>query len=260
MSWSGSMADREGRLKPGPHSSTTGPRRRSPSRTRGTARPAETPNWDWYMGIRLPSNWPRSLALIAGLLPVLLLSGGTALAQVLPYDEEEAQAIDRSLMCPVCPAETIDQAQVELARQMRGVVREMLSHGSSRAKILDFFVDRYGPGVLAAPPKSGVNLLAWILPVAGVVAALVGALAILRSMAAGGGGKPAAGPSPEDGLEPFLETVDRDLGLLNGEGPSGRRPASMMSESGGETQVASNPGAGGVRPLRGEDSQPEGER
>jgi cytochrome c-type biogenesis protein CcmH len=208
------------------------------------------------MGIRLPSNWPRSLALVVGLLPVLLLGAGAVLAQDLPYDEEEAQAIDRSLMCPVCPAETIDQAQVELARQMRGVVREMLADGSGRAEILDFFVDRYGPGVLAAPPKSGVNLLAWILPVAGVAAALFGALAILRSMTAGVGGKPVAGPSLEDGLEPYLETVDRDLALLDAEGPSGRRPASMTPESDGETRGGSNPDAG-VEPLRGEEPRRE---
>ncbi len=192
------------------------------------------------MGIRSPSTWPRSLVLVLWLLPVLLLSGGAALAQDLPYDEEEAQSIDRSLMCPVCPAETIDQAQVELARQMRGVVRDMLAQGFSRAEILDFFADRYGPGVLAAPPKSGVNLLAWILPVAGIVAALVGALAILRSMTAGGGGQPATGAPLEDGLEPYLEAIDRDLSL-----------------PGGETHGKSDPGAGGVEPIRGEYFQRE---
>ena len=192
---------------------------------------------------RLPSRWTRSLLFALWLVLALLLGGGSALAQGpdLLYDEAEAQAIDRSLMCPVCPAETIDQAQVELARQMRGVVRDMLAQGASRDEVLDFFVERYGPGVLAAPPKSGVNLLAWILPVAGIVAALVGALAILRSMTAGGGGQPATGAPLEDGLEPYLEAIDRDLSLL-----------------GGEARGASNPGAGGVGPIRGEDLQREG--
>ena len=69
-----------------------------------------------------------ALSLIAG----LLLGSGNAWGQTpeaisgsgqdLPYDEAEAQSIDRMLMCPVCPAETIDQAQVELARQMRRLV------------------------------------------------------------------------------------------------------------------------------------------
>ncbi len=60
------------------------------------------------------------------------------------YDVKEAQRIDRMLMCPVCPAETIDQAQVEISRQMRRVVREMLAEGASQDQILQFFVDRYG--------------------------------------------------------------------------------------------------------------------
>ena len=59
------------------------------------------------------------------------------------------------LMCPVCPAETIDQAQVEISFQMRAVVREMLAEGRTREEILDYFVDRYGADILAAPPKVG---------------------------------------------------------------------------------------------------------
>ena len=56
-----------------------------------------------------------------------------------PSLEERAQSIDKSLICPVCPGETIDQAQVQLAHQMRDVVRENLAEGWSRERILDFF-------------------------------------------------------------------------------------------------------------------------
>ncbi len=98
------------------------------------------------------------------------------------FSESEAQGIDRMIMCPVCPAETIDQAQVEISFQMRALVREMLVDGKSRGEILDFFVARYGADILASPPKSGVNLLAWILPIVGVAVALVGADFVIRSM------------------------------------------------------------------------------
>ena len=139
------------------------------------------------------------------------------------YDEAEALAIDRMLMCPVCPAETIDQAQVELARQMRQLVREMLSQGGSRDEILDFFVGNYGTGVLAAPPKSGFNLLAWVLPATAVLAALAAGLLVIRSMTARGAESTVAAPGPEEDLAPYLEAVDRDLGLDLGllEGPGG---------------------------------------
>ena len=36
--------------------------------------------------------------------------------QVLTYDEAEAYNIAGLIMCPVCPAETIDQAQVPLGK------------------------------------------------------------------------------------------------------------------------------------------------
>jgi cytochrome c-type biogenesis protein CcmH len=141
--------------------------------------------------------------------------------------EREAQAIDRMIMCPVCPAETIDQAQVEISFQMRSVIREMLAEGRTREEILDYFVDRYGPDILAAPPKSGANLLAWILPIAGVAAGLVAVFLVIRSMTGRRGPVTAAGtagarPAEQDAqqpddtvpsreMAPYLEIADRLL-------------------------------------------------
>ena len=188
------------------------------------------------------------------LLAVLLLAGGTAQAQSpdqeLPYDEEEAQSIDRMLICPVCPAETIDQAQVELSKQMRRIVREMLAQGANRNEILDFFVDRYGPQVLAAPPKSGVNLLAWILPVAGVLAALVAVFAIIRSMASNGAREMATEPALDDDLDPYLEAIDRELALSEDTDIRTNRDqvGLGLTETDEGGHGASTPGVGGVEP------------
>ena len=139
--------------------------------------------------------------------------------------EREAQAIDKMLMCPVCPAETIDQAQVEISFQMRAVVRELLAEGRTRQEVLDYFVDRYGADILAAPPKSGSNLVAWILPIVGVAAGLVGVFFVIRSMT--GSQRRAAEPAPagatasevpqpstaadDPDLSPYLEIADRLL-------------------------------------------------
>ncbi len=154
------------------------------------------------------------------LLAALLLSAAAVQAQESEpdsgYDEEEALSIDRMLICPVCPAETIDQAQVELSRQMRRIVREMLAQGASREEILDFFVERYGPEVLAAPPRSGFNLLAWVIPAAGVLAGVVAVPLIIWSMARRGRPMAAGEPPLEEGLEPYLQAVDRDLAESEG--------------------------------------------
>jgi cytochrome c-type biogenesis protein CcmH len=152
----------------------------------------------------------------------------------LVYDEAKAHSIDQMIMCPVCPAETIDQAQVPVARQMRQVVRQMLSEGHTRDEILDFFAQRYGPDILAAPPKSGFNLLAWLIPVAAVVGALTAGVLVLRAMSSrkpdGSPSGPATSPS-DPGLEEYLDVVDRELALDQPDRPnekaSGLAPVSV---------------------------------
>ena len=132
------------------------------------------------------------------------------------YSESQAQGIDRMIMCPVCPAETIDQAQVEISFQMRAVVREMLADGKERDEILDFFVERYGKDILAAPPKTGANLVAWLAPVGGFGAGLVAVFLIIRSMSRQRSALVTAQPIQDAGLIPYLQLVDRHLDLTRG--------------------------------------------
>ena len=149
-----------------------------------------------------------------------ILFAGVAAAQSgetgASYDEAKAQEIDRMLMCPVCPAQTIDQTEVPLAKQMRAQVRELLASGATRDEVLAWFSapERYGPSVLAEPPRSGFYLIAWIVPGVVVVAALAGGLLTLRAMR----GRRAnddenTEPGDGDGLQPYLAAVDRDLAL-----------------------------------------------
>ena len=180
------------------------------------------------LALRFPAlALPLSLLLLALLLGAFFVPRPAAAQTPPPFSEAEAQSIDQMLMCPVCPAETIDQAQVEISFQMRAVVRQLLAEGQSRDAILAFFVERYGPDILAAPPKSGVNLVAWILPAVGVLAGVGGLYFIIRAMtrrpppggqpipatagAAPGAFPPAADTAPPADLQPYLPMVDRQL-------------------------------------------------
>ena len=195
------------------------------------------PGWGRFMYVpaSFKFHFPRVTLPIALVISVFVLWVGVAYAQspdpgstdprIPAYDEEEAQRIDGMLMCPVCPAETIGQAQVEISRQMRRLVREKLSQGASRQEILDFFEERYGTDILAAPPKSGVNLVAWVVPVLGMLGALVAGLLVIRSMARQGAGEAVNETAMDEDLAPYLEMIDRDLGLDDAgvPGPPGNR-------------------------------------
>ena len=134
------------------------------------------------------------------------------------YDEAEAQAIDRMLMCPVCPAQTIDQTEVTLAQQMRAQVRELLAGGASRAETLDWFRGRYGPGIVAEPPRSGFNLIAWLAPGAVVIIGLAGGVLALRAMrrpagaGVSGGGNIPSGAGGNAGAGSTLSGAGSDAG------------------------------------------------
>jgi cytochrome c-type biogenesis protein CcmH len=94
--------------------------------------------------------------------------------------EDLTYDINKSLICPVCPGETIDQSQVELAKQMRQIVIDKVNAGWDKDQILQFFVDRYGKDVLAEPPKKGFSLILWIVPPALIILSGIGLVLILK--------------------------------------------------------------------------------
>ena len=150
--------------------------------------------------------------------------------------EELAQGIGKKLMCPVCPSETIDQSQVQLAKQMRDIVREKLAAGESREEIFQFFVDRYGTGVLAEPPRSGFNLLVWVVPpIALVFGGLVLAVALRAMRRSHDSDAPEDGRADEADLEPYLSAVDREI---QGLAPLGESASSNILTDGSEQEAS----------------------
>lgn len=68
---------------------------------------------------------------------------------------------------------------------MRDVIRKKVEAGESRDAIIEYFVDRYGEGILLAPPKSGFNQILWWLPSLGLLLGVgLSAVVLLRWKAA----------------------------------------------------------------------------
>ncbi len=121
------------------------------------------------------------LAVLASMALAALGCTGDASSDV-PKLEQRAYSLNQAIMCPVCPGESIDQSQNPLAVQMRAIVIDKLTEGSSGQQIKDFFVERYGPSVLLAPPSEGLSLAAWIVPPVVMLAAVIALLLALRRM------------------------------------------------------------------------------
>jgi cytochrome c-type biogenesis protein CcmH len=86
--------------------------------------------------------------------------------------------LENEVMCPVCGT-TLAQSDSAAAQQIERVIRNQIAAGRTKSEIKDILVRSYGKAILAAPPKQGFDLLAWLLPLAGIVlaAALLGVAA-----------------------------------------------------------------------------------
>jgi cytochrome c-type biogenesis protein CcmH len=58
---------------------------------------------------------------------------------------------------------------------MRAIIRAKLQEGQSGDEIVAYFVDRYGESVLVEPPRRGVGLIVWAVP---ITVLLLGAIAL----------------------------------------------------------------------------------
>ena len=92
----------------------------------------------------------------------LLVTTGSLFAEKV--DKFEFEDVAGDLRCPTCTGLSILDSDAEFSNSIKGIVKKKLSEGKSKDEILSFFVSRYGPWILREPPKEGINLFAWLIP------------------------------------------------------------------------------------------------
>lgn len=81
------------------------------------------------------------------------------------------------LRCPTCTGLSVLQSDAPFSEQIKSRLQELIDGGGTEAEIRDFFVERYGLWILRTPPKQGMHLILWLIP---LVFGLVGVWAGLR--------------------------------------------------------------------------------
>lgn len=151
------------------------------------------------------------LILLLGLMLVLIVTPAYAQTPLPPapvtVTDDQVNDVARTLYCPVCENISLDVCPTQACEQWRSVIRQKLGEGWNKEQIEEYFALQYGDRVLAEPPRSGWNLLIYILP---VVALALGAWVVYRIL------KPrrvvAAPASAEDELpeDPYLRRMEAD--------------------------------------------------
>jgi cytochrome c-type biogenesis protein CcmH len=118
-----------------------------------------------------------------------------------------AAELEREVMCLTCN-QRLDQSNSALADNLRAYIGDRCAAGWSKERVKDSLVARFGPEILAAPPRRGFDLLAWVVPFAALAAgaAVAATLALRWSRSRG------PEPPPEPALAADLEArIDADL-------------------------------------------------
>jgi cytochrome c-type biogenesis protein CcmH len=155
---------------------------------------------------------PIALALLL----FILLGVRVAAAQAPTPSDDDVNAVARELYCPVCENIPLDVCPTTACAQWRELIRLKLSQGQSKEQIKQYFVAQYGDRVLAEPPRTGLNWLAYGLP---PVIFLVGVYLVYRGMRGviARRQKPAeaaptmTGAPQEPPADPYLAQVEEEL-------------------------------------------------
>jgi len=80
--------------------------------------------------------------------------------------------LEGQVMCPTCHT-TLDQSNSQAAQQIETFISNRIAACWTAQRIESALVANYGQGILAAPSHKGFDLLAWWLPIAGVLAGAI---------------------------------------------------------------------------------------
>ncbi len=76
--------------------------------------------------------------------------------------------LEGQVMCPTCHT-TLDQSDSAVARRIEAQISRRIAQCWTADRIKAELVANFGTGVLAAPPRKGFDLLAWWLPLGGII-------------------------------------------------------------------------------------------
>jgi cytochrome c-type biogenesis protein CcmH len=143
-------------------------------------------------------------SLLVAALALLLLLPATAWAS----DQHPTQGeLEGEVMCPTCHT-TLDQSDSPIAQRMKRFIAARIAAGATKTEIENELIATFGQSVIARPSTHGFDLIAWLLPIVGLLggAAVVGFAAWRWSRARG----PAPGSEPP--LDADVERrVDEEL-------------------------------------------------
>ena len=120
--------------------------------------------------------------------------------------------VAREVRCPTCNT-PLDVSNSPAASDMKAYIADRIDEGWDKQRIIDGLVVEFGDGVLATPPKSGFDLIAWLVPGLAVLFGLAAIPFLARALVAPAG-PAAAGAEPPPPTPEEARRLDDELRRL----------------------------------------------
>jgi cytochrome c-type biogenesis protein CcmH len=149
----------------------------------------------------------------------LVVAGLAALVLAAPAAACKPRAsqayLETRLVCITCHT-TLDESSSTFAVEMKTEIARQIKACRTNQQIIDSMVGEFGPAVLSTPQTHGFDLVAWVLPLGGI---LLGAAALAFGARRWQAAREPAGidTAHSSGLDPEDERrVDEELGRFDG--------------------------------------------
>ncbi|MCC7497414.1 MAG: cytochrome c-type biogenesis protein CcmH [Bryobacterales bacterium] len=144
---------------------------------------------------------------------LLLTLVAACLAQTgTPLANASVRRIGEQLMCQCGCGATVTSCNMincHFSDPVRLKILAMVNGGSPDTEIIDSFVKEYGKVILVKPPSEGFNLVAWVMPFAGLAFGLLILWYVIRRFS-----RPRAAVAPAISAEEYnryRESIEKDL-------------------------------------------------
>lgn len=148
------------------------------------------------------------------LLGVLLLA-----LTILPAASDNSARVEKlghQMMC-MCGCNQIllecNHVGCTYSSSMRSELVAAVDAGGNDKAVVQTFIDKYGPTVLAAPPNSGFNRIVWLAPFCALALGLFGVVLVARNWKHRAVVQPQSAAAPNSELDRFKDQARKDTQL-----------------------------------------------
>lgn len=174
---------------------------------------------EWNDRLKRWPSWIVLLFLVVGLLAI-----GSTRDSGPRTPGDRVDDISRRVACPICDGESVYESRNNASEAIRAEIRAQVAEADrTDDEIIEEIANVYGGQVLLVPRSTGIEALAWAIPVAALVCGVAGLTMAFRRWRLEAATARGATEADYDLVESAMSEFDRDTGNDVGR-DSGDRP------------------------------------